>query len=431
MAGKKKIGALTEAVRALRRSNLPAETRAQRSFPINKRPVIDPVDQHWRKNKETKELELIDGPPFPRIWESPRTLASEAAEAVAPEDPALRQLFGVTRDDLYELSKRAGNRPGQIVEPANARGSDVGNAVVTPRNTQRVQDVLAESQRHPGLYKGMHAWYTMDPAYERLVQLVGPDEAARRYDRWNTLTSMSSPGSEVLTELERGAAANHLQHRGAFDLFERYGGLPAERKAKVIEEAKRTGDNYLLAHADGLEGVSGHPYHRTSQALPMRGYVDTGTVDMGSPKVPLYMQASRPPQLGFQTNSPVPDAHFTRFVGISDVRRSQNPGASMKTPEYLPVRRWFRDDVTAPMGIEAVPGQAVVWGAGSRATGVTSPIGAPKLELTAQYIMRRARETGLPPDLVRDRILLGEMRAKGGHVRKRGALNHIKRRRAA
>lgn len=417
-------GALNAVKKGARKSTLPAEERATRGFSLDKRPVDDPVDQHWRLNKQTKEYELHDGPAYPRIWESPRTLASEAAEAVAPEDEALKSLFGVTRDDLFEMSKRKGNMPGQIKQSANPRGSETANAIMTPRNTQRMQDQIAEAQRFPDLYKGMHAWYTMDPAYQRLVEMVGPEEAARRYIRWNTLTSMASPGSDVLTEIERGSGANMLAAKGRFDDFDRYAG---------IKEKLRGAD-----FPEDLVGISAHPYHRTSQALPMRAYIDTGEVQMQSPKVPLYMQASRVPEIGFQTDSAVPDAHFTRNVGMADVRRgkgggpSMNPGASMRTPEYGPVRDWWRNDVTAPMGIEAVPGQAIVWGVGSRATGVDSPIGAPKLELLSQHIMQRAKETGLPPDLVRDKILMGEMRAKGGRVKvKRGALNKVRRNRAA
>ena len=41
---------------------------------------------------------------FPGIYKRPDEIAREASEMVAPESPMLKQLFGVTRDDLYELS---------------------------------------------------------------------------------------------------------------------------------------------------------------------------------------------------------------------------------------------------------------------------------------------------------------------------------------
>ena len=42
---------------------------------------------------------------FPDIYARPDEIALKASKNVAPEDPALKQLFGVTRDDLYELRK--------------------------------------------------------------------------------------------------------------------------------------------------------------------------------------------------------------------------------------------------------------------------------------------------------------------------------------
>jgi hypothetical protein len=46
------------------------------------------------------------------------------------------------------------------------------------------------------------------------------------------------------------------------------------------------------------------------------------------------------------------------------------------------------------LGIQAA--QARLWGAASGQTGVTTPIGAPKLELLADHIARRAYENGIP-----------------------------------
>ena len=60
---------------------------------------------------------------------------------------------------------------------------------------------------------------------------------------------------DVLTEINRGTAANMMAARGQFPLFERYGGMA---------EAKR-GSDFPTTLAD----VLGHPYHSTSQATPM------------------------------------------------------------------------------------------------------------------------------------------------------------------
>lgn len=410
MAGKKKV---LEKVAGTFKSTLPQEDRAGRGFDLKRRPIIDPVDD----------------PPYPGIWESPRSLAESAAERVAPESGAMKQLFGVDRDDLYQISQRVGNRPGDIFEPKGSPRSQTASAVMTPRNTQRMQDQLYEASKHPELYKGMHSWYVSDPVYSRLLQLVPKDEADRLFSRFNMFTGMSSPGSDVNTEIARGTAANYFNNLGSFDLFKDIGGIPQSRKRELMEKAIADRNNFLMAHPEIVD-VPGHPYHSTSQALPMEKMIANNyAIDMDSPKVPLYIQAFGDPRhpLGFQTDSAVPDAHFTRNIGISDIRRSATPGASASTSEYRPIRQWWRDQVTRPMGIEPVPGQAIVWGVGSKGTGVETALGAPKLEIISDYIMRRARETGTPPDVMRDMVLQGKAFADGGAVGGLGMEAHRKR----
>jgi len=68
---------------------------------------------------------------FPGIYKRPDVLAQEAAARVAPEDPMLKRLFGVTRDDLFEMSKRQGNIPGVIPGAAkNPKGSEAALSVM-------------------------------------------------------------------------------------------------------------------------------------------------------------------------------------------------------------------------------------------------------------------------------------------------------------
>jgi hypothetical protein len=345
------------------------------------------------------------GAEYPGIYRRPDVIAAEAAGMVAPEHPALKQLFGVTRQDLYDISQQ-GRRAGNILEPiyggraANPKGSYVAEGVMTPSNERRILNAMTEAQRYPQLVRGMDAWYVMDPAYQRMVQLVGPEQARRNYIRFNTLGSMASPGSDVLTEINRGTAANMMAARGEFPLFHRYAGLA---------EAKRGAD-----FPPALRAVQGHPYHSTSQAEPMRQYLESGAVEMTSPKVPLYIQASGVPEVGFQTRLPVPDAHFARALGVSDVRAAHGhlkPGVSMKTPEYAPIGPWFRERIARPLGVEAVPAQARMWGLFSPQTGVDTPIGAPKLELLAQRIWERAHQLGVDPRLLRDQVLQGQQHA--------------------
>ena len=336
----------------------------------------------------------------PGIYKRPDVIAREAADNVAPEHPALQQLFGVTRDDLYEIGGRGtrqGNMEPSIATRPNARGSYAADAIMTPQNARRMVDTLGEAEKYPQLTRGMDSWYVMDPAYQRMAQLLGPERAAEEYKRFNTVTSMFSPGSAVPTEINRGTAANMMINRGEWPTFSQYGGMAAKDRG--------------IDYPEALRDVIGHPYHSTAQAGPVGRYLERGTVDMSQPKVPLYMQASGVPETGFQTRLPVPDAHFTRAVGMSDVRKNANPGASMKTPEYAEFGPWYRENVAQPLGIEAVPAQARMWGTYAPQTGVDTPVGAPKLELLAQAISERAQKLGIDPQKLRDDVLTGKAHA--------------------
>lgn len=343
---------------------------------------------------------------YPEIYKNPRELVAEASARVAPENPMMERLFGVTRDDLFNISEQ-GTRQGNMLErpfkaAEGSKGARHAPDVMNPRNTRRLQDIIGEARENaPELYKGMASWYTMDPLFDQFVRLYGKDDAVAAYNRFNTLTGMASPGSEVLTEFNRGTAANWLANEGRFQDFQKYAGMA---------ESKRN-----QAFPDDMRGVIGHPYHKTAHSNPMTKYVETGLLDMDSAKVPSYIHASGVPETGYQTQWPVGDAHWSRIVGLPDVRGKTTkkgvevlPNASASVTEMTALGPWWAEKVAKPLGIEAVPAQAVIWGAGSGATGVTSPIGAPKLELLAQQIEKAAARMGVPPETARDLILRGQ-----------------------
>lgn len=345
---------------------------------------------------------------FPGIYDNPKDLVAEAASRVAPENPLLKQLFGVSRDDLFDIAQQ-GTRKGNLTDRpfiASDRGKGAAHAqeVTNPRNTNRILDLIEEAKQKPELYKGMSSWYTMDPLFARFKELYGPEQAVAEYNRFNTLTGMASPGSEVLTELNRGTAANWLSKEGRFDDFKNLAG---------VAESKRG-----ASFPDDLRGVMGHMYHPTAHAGSMGKYLDSGAIDMQSAKVPTYIQASGVPETGFQTSWPVGDAHWSRLVGLPDVRGQTYakgvptvPDAAASVTEMKSLSGWWRDKIAKEAGIEAVPAQAVVWGAGSGATGVTSPIGAGKLELLAQQIGKAAQRMGVSPEQARDMIIRGQAHA--------------------
>jgi hypothetical protein len=366
-------------------------------------PGAKPTTQRARKGQTVSNP--YRAPEYPGIYENPREMVAKAEANVAPESEWLKKVFGVNRGDLDEMGgkgQRKGNvAPEEILGGAgNPRGAKSAEGVMTPKNTQRLVDILAETQTNaPKLTEGMRSWYVMDPAYQRLVQIVGPEEAGRLYTRLNTVMGMMSPGAPVTTEIQRGLLANHLWEKGRPNEFVKHGGSTEAMKENL-----------------GVEDVRGHAYHKTAQGGPFDRYVQTGDLPK-EPKVPLYIYASGTPETGFQTAAPVPDAHWSRLVGLADTRKGPTDiGASASHPEMSKLAPWWRDRVAGATDLEAVPAQAMVWGAGSHATGVDTPIGKPKLEMLAERIAERAAKEGVPLEVMRDRILTGDAYASGGGV---------------
>jgi hypothetical protein len=325
---------------------------------------------------------------FPGIYKRPAVIAAEAAARVAPESPNLQRLFGVTRNDLYEMGKgRQGNLPGTLPGlAAKPKGSKVGSQIMTPQNTQRMIDVLSEAEKHPALVQGMDPWYVMDPLFQRMVRELGLERAKDEYNVMNHLMGMASPGSEVTTEIPRGTAAYFLHKQGRFPEFEQFAGVPKHLRGEDFPS--------------DLMSVPGHMYHKTAQSDPMQRFLEKGEIDMSSPKVPMYIQASGVPEIGFQTATPVGDAHWSRAVGLSDVRGGSKPNwvKSVSTPEMGDLGPWWRNQVAGEVGLESVPAQARAWGTFSPQTGVTTPIGSPKLELLADQVVEAARRMDVSPE---------------------------------
>ena len=351
---------------------------------------------------------------FPGIYKRPDVIAKEAAARVEPEDPSLKRLFGVTREDLFQMGKgRKGNLPGTLPgAAAKPRGSEAAAKVMTPENEKRIIDVLSEAEKHHALIQGMDPWYIMDPAFQRMAQLIGKDNAIREYDKLNHLMGMASPASEVMTEIPRGTAAYMMSTQGRFADFLKHAGKAEDKRTRRFP-------------AD-IRNVPGHAYHKTAQAGPMDKYLTSGQMTMKTPKVPLYIKSSGVPETGFQTETPVGDAHWSRGVGLADTRnrkmvkgREAIPGASVTNPEMTLLAPWWREQIAAKLGLESGPAQARSWGTFAPQTGVDTPIGAGKLELLARNIMMTAHRLGVTPETARDLLLTGKAyagKAEGGAV---------------
>ena len=343
---------------------------------------------------------------YPGIYKNPSRLAAEANRMVAPEDPALKELFGVTRADLYGmLQDRVGGQAQTIKRPKTGRipTSPQLESIMSEANTNRLLEGISTARREaPALVEGMAPWYIMDPMYRRQVELVGEEEATRLFNQMNTLTGMSSPGSGVDAELHRGTAANYLAEQGRFSDFVDKVGIPFDKRGPDFPS--------------DIIDVPGHAYHATAHTKPMVNYLEPEyhgdrAVEMGSVKVPSYIEAGGVPGvegIPFQTKTPIGDAHFSRSVGLADVRKSGDWGASITGPELRGLEDWWQKDIAEPSGFEAVPAQAINWGLYAPQTGVETLIGAGKLELLARRIMDKARRTGENPYDLRDRVLKGQ-----------------------
>jgi hypothetical protein len=338
----------------------------------------------------------------PGVYKRPDVIAKEANDLVQPEHPALKALFGVTRDDLYEISKqgtRRGNMEPNLWMPGKStKMNEASASVMTDANAQRLVDTLGEAMKYPELTKGMVPWYVGDPLYQKMVKLVGEKRAKEEYVKFNSTVSPFSAGSAVPTEITRGTAANMYAKRGDLDTFRRYGN---------VAENKRGPD-----YPDDLRDVPGHMMHGV-QVAPVERFLKTGEhgYDKNTVKIPLYTAASGVPQTGFQTRWAVPDTHFASALGLPEVRAGQEFRSYMSGPEYRPVGPWFRDKVAEPTGIEAVPAQALTWGTFAPQTGVRTGIGAGKLELIAQNVWERAKKLGIDPKALLDQVLRGENHA--------------------
>lgn len=333
---------------------------------------------------------------YPGIYDKPADVLSRVK--VAPEDPILQQLFGVTRKDLHDAAvNRTSNMrydlPGAAKKP---QGSKAANGVMNDKNAQRLVDLINEAKKNPELYHGMAGWYVMDPLFKKVVDTIGRKAAPATYSRLNAFMGMASPGSDVNSEINRGTAANMMAAQGKFDKFAKYGGRPAGARGKPAE----------------LAAVTGHPYHGTAQVPAMRRFLESGTVEGKTPKVPTYIAASGVPETGFQNHMLVGDSHWSRGVGLSDTRTGETKvHGSVQNSEIQQLHPWYKEKVAKATGLPPTSAQAVQWGALSHETGVETPVGAPKLELFAQQVRKAAARLKITPEEALKRIILGTAHA--------------------
>jgi hypothetical protein len=336
---------------------------------------------------------------YPQIYnKSPREIAQEAAAFATPESPSMKRLFGVSRDDLFEMSKRVGNQT-PIVFPEGMRGSGYAELLANKLNADRLVASMLEMQKqYPDHARAMAGYFPMDPAYERLVQLRGKEDGGRLFDDVNAFSGLASPGSSVELEWNRGLGAHYLNQQGRFGDFAEYAGVSQGNRGPDFPQ--------------DMTGIAGHYYHKTAHVKPMQRYVDAGKLDMLSPKVPVYIPSSGVPERGFQTQFPVIDVNISRSTGLADVRK----GRAATLAELYTLAPWYAREVAGPLGLTPIQTEALQWGTYGPQTGIRSAIGVPKLETLSNSIMETARRLGISPEQARDQILLGEIYPAYGKV---------------
>lgn len=332
----------------------------------------------------------------PLILRDPREIALEVGQYVEPESPALGELFGVSRADLRNMAMERPLTTDYVpaVFAENPSGSAAAQSIMTPRNRQRLVDVFEEvDEAAPELVEGMYGWYMMEPLYDRAVQLFGPELGVKYVDELMATGGAMSPQSTVTNELRKATAERFFSKLGMGDEFLEYG--TRARGSRELPEFE-----FDYPSSIGMR----------SQIENARAFRETGALPE-TPKTDLYIRASGSPgrsAFGFQNNMPVPDAHFSRGVGMPFSRTGGDIYSSMSGAELQTFAPFF-NDIARDLGVNPVSAQAIMWGALGPSTGVKTGLGAPKLEILSNQIMSLARETGLPPDLVRDAVISGDI----------------------
>ena len=356
-----KVGALEDLVRFVSRPSRSAKRKTG--------------DRTTVRNPQRKQ--------YPDVYRDPAEIVEESAQQVAEEDPLLRQLFGVTRQDIDDIARQRYAegmtlRDQPIFAPPKG-GPGYVEDLMTPANTQRVQDVIALSASDPR-FAGNYGWYETDPLRQAFIARLGPEAGDEEWRKFHAVGAAFSPGSDVSQEIRRSSIANMWRRQGEGARFLEKGAPPAG---------------------------AGHAYHSTAHQMardPLEGLPFEPGIE-GAPKVAKYYAA----RVGENMDYPVGDAHWGRLLGLPDVRTAKSGiGGSPGAGEYFPLQNWYREQVVRPLDIPGVPAQALQWNAGATSTGVETAVGAPLLELIAKGVGNQAARTGKAPVDVLDDFIRGK-----------------------
>lgn len=318
---------------------------------------------------------------FPGIYENPKSIVEDSAKMVAEENPLMRELFGVTRSDLDEITRsKAGKSSVDVpIYSPSERAAKYVKGVTVPGNTARIQDILTEAESNPS-FAGSYGWYESEPLLNKYVQMFGEEEGMRRFKQHHGLGAALSPSTDVSTEIRRMSLANMLKESG--------------RLGEFIDKS-------------AIPQGAGHAYHTTAHTAGIKNLMESGlpfpSELQSAPKVRNYYYS----RTGENTAYPTIDAHMARQIGLADVRPTENYG-SIGPTENKAIRDWFSNTVANKIGMEGSPAQALLWNAAGSKSGVETALGAPYLELLTKGIQNQAFRTGKTPQTVLDEFLAGK-----------------------
>ena len=350
--------------------------------------ILEEVAKAAKKVKPTvRNRERIA---YPEIYRDPRIIIGESAARVSDESPLLKKLFGVDRYDLDAMTREMGHDLAAPYYMATRPPEYLRN-LQGKANTQRVQDILAEAERNPR-FTGSYGWYQSEPLRQRFIDLN--PEGARDFERFTQIGAGLSPSTAVPKEIERGSVAYFMDKENRLSDFLNPRNMP--------------------------KGY-GHAYHTTAHNAAIKNILERGDfrpkdIKM-APKTRVYYES----RLGSNLDVPTADAHFVRGIGLADLRpatKADDFGKSISATELDPVARWYKSDVSEPLGMRASPAQALQWNAMGTSTGVETELGVPFLELVARRMGQLAEKEGVKPTKVRDEFIRGKRHlARGGAVK--------------
>lgn len=340
---------------------------------------------------------------YPGIYDDPKEIVKRVK--TSPESPNLKNIFGTTRKEMHDAVIAQGDvAPTSPMPGITAKGKGSAHALqtMTDENAARIRDTINAFKDHDEpAYHGMVAWYHMSPMYQSIKKILGGNEAAAShvFHQLNTFSGLASPMSSVEPEIRRGYTAAAMHAEGKFDKFAQYGGNPTSKAA--LKNAPELSKMELETR--------GHAFHRTANVPAMSRFAESGA-EAEAPKTGAYVRASDAPERPgskFQNTVLVGDSHFSRGEGLADVRGAKGYDGSISGTELKTLHPWYHENVARhpDVNIPATSAQAVQWGAMGHETGVKTAIGAPKLEIWADKIAEAAKEAGVEPKVMWERMV--------------------------